>query len=78
MIDFFGGRKTFLGILYLGLVSLQIILVIFYAKEGLLGFAPVILAEATGVGAIVWGNVKEHEFNGKTPTLPISTPTNAP
>lgn len=56
-----GGRKMALGYCFLITTSLLVIFALTGKHEpDLLGLSSVIGAQAIGVGAIVWGNVKQH------------------
>jgi len=77
IIDRIGGRKNVLGYVFLGCVTfLANAMVISNHDPDYVGMATVIGAMAAGLGAIVWGNVKEHQAkangNGLQPAVPSS------
>lgn len=66
MVNLFGGRKNMIGYVFLGCTTFLVnAMIIGRAEPDYVGMATVIGAMATGVGALVWGNVKEHESNNK-------------
>lgn len=67
LINALGGRKNILGYLYLACVTFLInAMLIGKHVPDYVGMAAVIGAMATGVAALVWGNVREHESKNKT------------
>lgn len=71
VIDKLGGRKNVLGYLFLSCTTFLVyVMLTQQAAPDYLGMATVIGAIATGIGALVWGNVKEHQTkgNGHAPT----------
>jgi hypothetical protein len=61
-----GGRKNILGYVYLGCSTFLVNAMLIGRHEpDFVGMATVIGALATGVVALVWGNVKEHENKRK-------------
>ena len=66
IVNFVGGRKNLIGYAFIGCTTFLVnAMIIGKNSPDYIGMATVIGAMATGVGALVWGNVKEHEANGK-------------
>ena len=62
MINIFGGRKNLIGYVFIGCNTFLVnAMIIGKSTPDYVGMATVIGAMATGVAALVWGNVKEHE-----------------
>ena len=56
-----GQRKLRLGLFYLlSVVALAVV----YGPDNWTALAALAVSMATGVGVVVWGNVKSHEANG--------------
>ncbi len=65
LVDTVGGRKNILGYIYLGCVTFLVNAMLIAGREpDFIGMATVIGAMSAGLGAIVWGNIKEHQSNG--------------
>jgi hypothetical protein len=61
VINFLGGRKNMIGYVFLGCTTFLARGECLKADPDYVGLTSVIVAIATGVGALVWGNVKEHQ-----------------
>lgn len=61
LIDHVGGRKTVMCFAFLACTTLLAYKSLQLAEPDLVGLSTVIGAIAAGVGALVWGNVKEHQ-----------------
>lgn len=69
MIQAIGGRKFALGLLYTGLSFALCAYAIHTGQRGseLLGVAALPTSIATGILAVVWGNVQEHKAKNGEP-----------
>ena len=66
-----GGRKNMIGYVFIGCSTFLVnAMIIGKNPPDYIGMATVIGAMATGVGALVWGNVKEHESKKKEEPAP--------
>ena len=61
VINFLGGRKNMIGYVFLACTTWLAHGEGLKATPDYVGLTSVIVAIATGVGALVWGNVKEHQ-----------------
>lgn len=66
IVNAIGGRKNILGYVYVGCSTFLVnAMLIGKHDPDYVGMATVIGALATGVVALVWGNVKEHEHKAQ-------------
>lgn len=66
IVNAIGGRKNILGYVYIGCSTFLVNAMLLGKHDpDFVGIATVIGALATGVVALVWGNVKEHQANKK-------------
>lgn len=61
LVDHIGGRKTAMCFAFLACTTLLTYKAMQRTEPDLIGLSTVIGAIAAGVGALVWGNVKEHQ-----------------
>jgi hypothetical protein len=62
-----GVRKLLLGFVYLGGMIAVGVIVAMHHPENLVGVGGYATGVATGVTAIVWGNIKEHQAAASGP-----------
>ncbi|HBI15178.1 MAG TPA: hypothetical protein DDY20_06635 [Desulfobulbaceae bacterium] len=61
-----GNRKLLLGFFFLATsTALAVLLTLKNPAPDFLALGSFVLAQASGILAIVWGNIKEHQANGK-------------
>lgn len=61
LIEWFGGRKSVLGFVFLGCSTFLVALEAQKVTADYVGMSTVVGAIAAGVFGLVWGNVQEHK-----------------